>query len=379
MLEIVLKNMTRRKLRTALATLGIVLGVTVLVSIVSISTGMTQQTTDALGKLQGIQVMEKDSMDAVFSRIPLEYADEIESMAGVQAVSRQVWVWVTSIEGPSEGFSLASFMTAVIGVEPSEMDLIKSSYSASLTEGRELESGDRYVTVVGKDILEQHDKRVGSNILINDVEFEIVGVFETGSSFVDSQMIIPIDIARDMGDFPNDMISMAQVEPENPEEAQKLATKIEMRMDDVEAKTNQEFAEDIEEVLGMMKTAQWLFSSIAAIVGGIGVMNTMVMSVMERTREFGIMKAVGWTNMDVIKNVLMESIAIGTIGGVIGLSLGFVGSAGINTMIGGLAMVTPELAAQSFIFAVALGAIGGLYPAYRASKLNPIEALRYEG
>ncbi len=379
MLKIVFNNMMRRKLRTALATLGIVLGVTVLVSIVSISTGMTQQSLDALGKLQGIQVIKKGSMDPVMSSIPIEYADEIKSMTGVQAVSKQVWVWATSIEGPSEGFSLSSFFTAVLGVEPSEMGLIKSSYSASLIKGRQLEAGDRYVTVVGKDVADEHNKRVGSNIEINGVDFKIVGIFHAGSRFIDSQMVIPIDIAREISGFPNDRISMAQVEPENPEDAQKLARKIELRMDDVDAKTQQEFSEDIGELLGTMKTVQWLFSSIAAIVGGIGVMNTMIMSVMERTKEFGMMKAVGWTNRDVMKNVLLESIVIGTIGGVIGLLLGFIGSMAINTMIGGLAMVTVELAMESFIFAVALGALGGLYPAYRASKLNPIEALRYEG
>jgi putative ABC transport system permease protein len=381
MIKIVLKNMMRRKLRTALATLGIILGVTMLVSIVSISAGLTQQTTESLGKLQGIRVIKGSSMFRMATEnIPTSYMDEIRAISGVEAVAGQVEVRISSIEGPlGMGFNLASMMMSILGVEPSEMAVISSSYSASLTEGRDLDSGDRYSCVIGQGIADDYNKRVGSIIEVNGVDFRVVGIYETGASMIDSQVVVPIDIARDMSGIPDDMLSTIQVDPDNPEDAERLSRKIELRLDDVDASTQQEFSEDIGELLGMMTAVQWLFSSIAAIVGGIGVMNTMIMSVMERTREFGIMKAVGWTNRDVMKNVLMESVVIGTVGGVVGLFLGSLGARAINLMVNLPATVTFELAAQSFAFAVVLGAVGGLYPAYRASKLNPIEALRYEG
>jgi putative ABC transport system permease protein len=121
-------------------------------------------------------------------------------------------------------------------------------------------------------------------------------------------------------------------------------------------------------------------SSIAAIVGGLGVMNTMIMSVLERKREIGIMKAIGATNKFVLTQILVESVMISLIGGVLGLLIGGVGSYSLRFISSGLAnaRVTINLAIGSLSFAVFLGLFGGLYPAWSASKLNPIEAIRYE-
>ena len=120
--------------------------------------------------------------------------------------------------------------------------------------------------------------------------------------------------------------------------------------------------------------------AIAAFVGGLGIMNTMVMAVIERRREIGVMKAVGATKRTVLMQILQESVILSLIGGFTGLAAGTAASLSIGLFTSGAisGLVTPYLAAGSILFALAIGLVGGIYPAYRAAGLDPVEALRYE-
>jgi putative ABC transport system permease protein len=120
--------------------------------------------------------------------------------------------------------------------------------------------------------------------------------------------------------------------------------------------------------------------SRAAFVGGIGVMNTMIMAIIERRREIGVMKAIGASSFMVLKQILIESALMSSLGGIIGILIGFGGSMILNVVTGGMitAVVSPALAIGAFLFALALGVVGGMYPAWKAAGLDPVEALRYE-
>ena len=129
-------------------------------------------------------------------------------------------------------------------------------------------------------------------------------------------------------------------------------------------------------ILTNLKILAIIVSIISAIVAGIGVINTMLMSVMERTKEIGTLKAVGWTSSNVTKMILIESAFIGLLGSLLGLILGYLLSSLITAAVGISTIITFNLVLQNFLFGFILGIIGGVYPAMVASKLDPIEALR---
>ncbi|MBI5884649.1 FtsX-like permease family protein, partial [archaeon] len=117
---------------------------------------------------------------------------------------------------------------------------------------------------------------------------------------------------------------------------------------------------------------------LAALVAGIGIINTMLMSVLERFKEIGALKAVGWTSMNVLLMVLLESLFLGIVGGILGIGVGFLAGSLIQLLFGLSTKISLDLIIQSFLFALIISLAAGLYPAYRASKMDPIQALREE-
>jgi putative ABC transport system permease protein len=152
-------------------------------------------------------------------------------------------------------------------------------------------------------------------------------------------------------------------------------------MDDtLAATTAKDMARQSAQVVDQIRLFTFGMGAIAAVVGGLGVLNTMIMAVMERRKEIGAMKAMGAKRFQIMLHIIIESSAMGLVGGIIGLGLGALGALGLRIATGGNipATVTPSLALTGIIFAVLLGVAGGAYPAWRASKLDPVEALRYE-
>lgn len=378
MWKIAFRNLLSKKTRTFLALIGLMIAVVGVVGLISISDGIKGTITETLGKVQGVQVLQKDVFSPAFSSVKLSLIPKIESLPEVKVVVPRVFRVAFSVEGTST-FSGSSEPPFIIGVDPEKEQESTGggNYGTRITKGRFLKSSDKYAVIIGKKIADDFKKAVGSTIEVNNYNFRVVGILETGSSSMDTMMLMPIDTVRSMFGLSQEEASMLYVDLKNPAEAESVARKIELRIDKVDAKTGTEFAADITSVLGSLDLFFWAISSIAVLVGGVGILNTMLMSVMERFRDFGILKAIGWSNSNIMTLVILESVMLGAAGGVVGIVVGSALVELAKPVLGFPMQVSLTLAATAFVLSISLGLIGGLYPAYRASRLNPIEAIRY--
>jgi putative ABC transport system permease protein len=355
-----------------------VIAVVGVIGLISISDGIRATITQSLGQLQGVQVVQKDSLSPMFSKVDTKIINEIQGFPEVDAVAPRIFGMATSIDGKSVSL-ISGNGIEVIGIDPAKEGTPgKTGFlSSKITQGRFLKASDTYSAIIGKKVADDQKKSVGSTIEINGVKFRVVGVWTTGSSTTDQSMLIPLDAARKLFSMPADKVNMLTVYIKNPEQVDTVAKKIELRIDDVDAKSGTEYAKDISSVFSSLDLFFWAISLIAVLVGGVGIINTMLMSVMERFRDFGILKAIGWSNSNIMTLVVSESVLIGVVGGIAGLIIGYTLVQIARPILGFPMEVSITLAATVLLLAVSLGLIGGLYPARKASRLNPIEAIRY--
>jgi putative ABC transport system permease protein len=246
-------------------------------------------------------------------------------------------------------------------------------------EGRPLEEGDTDCIMIGKIVADNFILQKGDYITIKNRDFEIIGIIEeTGTTDIDMGFIMTLDDMKDM--LESDYYQMLYVIPEDINDEESIAEDIVDADDELSALTSKDMARQASQLVSTIRVFTVGIGGIAAVVGGLGVMNTMIMAVMERRREIGVMKAIGATNSAVLKQFLTESAMISFLGGLIGLFLAFIGVSIIGLASSGFIRPTISigLAGGSLLFALVLGLVGGLYPSQRAAKLDPVDALRYE-
>jgi len=232
------------------------------------------------------------------------------------------------------------------------------------------------MVVIGNQMAEDNHKSVGSSITLNGKKFIIKGIFTAKSDLLENIVIMSLDDVREIVPIPKDKIALLEVEPENLTDDKKLVTLINLKYSDLDAKSSSDLSEQFDGILGSFRSLVFVVAGLSALVAGVGIINVMLMSVLERFKEIGALKAVGWTESDVLNMILIESILIGIIGGVFGLILGYFASNLAGNLLNIPPSISIELLALTFLFAVSVGFIAGLYPAHYASKMDPIQALR---
>ena len=360
-----LRNLWRQPTRTVLTLVGIGIAIMAMVGLGGLSDGMMHEMTAVAGK-EGIHLAGMEAGASIdLSTIDQGIVKRIAALPGVEHA-----------EGFLTGYATVGNLPffVVFGYHPRGWGI----RDFHIVEGEPL-TANRQI-IIGRVAADNLGKRVGQTLRLFDTAFRIVGIYETGVPFEDGGGVISLRDAQSLFGQPH-KVSFLGVRLEDPGQAEAVKRTIEERFPEVAVSQSSDFAEDVTD-LQLMRSGTWAIAFLALLVGGAGMTNTMVMSVFERTREIGMLRALGWRKRRVLWMILRESLALSLLGGVVGLVAGVAVILLLNQIpfLAGFvqARFSVGLFAQALVTALVLGAIGGAYPAWRASRLRPIEALRYE-
>jgi len=394
LLAVAFKNLKARKLRSYLTLLGIVIGIAAIVALVSIGEGLNQAVTQQFEQL-GLNtlIVEPGSGGFVSMAVARTLREEderlIEGIAGVEAVI-----------GFYEAAAVAEFKNGkssvfIIGFDPKKMQYLEKMGYSELTKGRKLQPSDKYSVMLTEGFAANgfvdETLRVKDSLEINGQKFKIIGITKDMSGFMGGGMMsnflfMPKKTVQDFfsGNDPTELIVEVTDKSIADEVAEKIKTKL-LRAhgeEDFYVMTTENVMESAGVVLGLIQLVLVGLAAISLLVGGIGIMNTMLMSVMERTTEIGTMKAIGATNSRVLSIFLAEAALLGATGGLIGSIFGIMIAAGVSVVAtaSGFPLpiaINPLAFIGAIAFAMAVGMLSGYYPARRAALLEPVAALRY--
>ena len=392
-LKIIIVDLKHRRLRSWLTIIGIIVAVTAIVSLISVGQGMKNAIN------QQFQDMGTDKITVIpkfmlgKSSLTQTDVDSIKKVNGVYRAAGLLYKLAPAYYNDERKFV---YLTGIPTDSQSER-LFETMKNFKLTSGRDLKENDKYRAVIGAYVahgLFKKDVKVGANLLINGQKFKVVGVLKTlGDQQDDSAVYIPLSRARDLLNKPKeiDMI-MVQVEPGfSPKDVAVGIEKKLYKLHDVDNKTadfsamtNDDLMKRVNDMLFIIQVVFLGIAAISLLVGGVGIMTTMYTSVVERTKEIGIMKSIGARNSDILWIFLIEAGIMGLFGGTIGLGFGIGIAKSIEfvaetqfSMVMLKAAITMPIVVGSLLFSFLVGLISGVYPALRAARLRPVEALRF--
>lgn len=398
-LLLALDNIKHRRLRSWLTMIGIFIGVAAVVSLISLGQGM-QSSIESQFEMMGANkliIMPGTGMGMMPSSEKLTSKDLVivERVKGVDIVTEFIY-----------GSSLVEFRdeakhTMIIGLATDDSaNIFKDMQGFETEKGRDLKEGDKLKAVVGYLVAKDNgffEEGIGirDKIIIKEREFKVVGVMkQIGNPSDDSSIYIPLDTAREIFEK-EDEIDSIYVQVKSGFEPTEVAEDIKEELRDFRnekegeetfsVQTFEQILDTFNTIFGIVQAVLVGIAGISLLVGGIGIMNTMYTSVLERTKDIGIMKAVGARNSDILLLFLVESGLLGLFGGFIGIVLGlgfakiveFVVSnnLGINLL---KVAIDPVLISSALLFAFIVGSLSGMFPARQAARMKPVDALRYE-
>jgi putative ABC transport system permease protein len=388
----VLRELTRRRLRTSLTIIGITIGIWALVVFSSMANKINGFVDSGADYYIGKIIVSDASAGGIgvgVVPIDLAVADEIRAMRGVAAVDPQVQLPLEAVG--SAAFAMPKMITGRVAGADAGLD--RSTVAPAV--GRILDADDetRRVTVLGADLAREFAASIGDSIELRGRTFEVVGILEPTLSAPDTTAIVPLAAAQDLfiDTLPPTLrgaldaraiASQIVVYPTEGADASAIADSVERLPTKLTSMTSVDFDQRVGSTTMIFNAIIIGVAVISLIVGGLSVINTMAMSVSERTREIGIKRAIGGSRRRIIRDLVAESALIGAIGGILGLGLGAVvvllaNEAGraSGTILFDLTIGTAAFAVG---FSTVLGMVAGIVPAWTAARLDPVQALRYQ-
>jgi putative ABC transport system permease protein len=364
-IDIVGKQLMRSKLRTGLTILGISIAILLFTTVSSFSEGISSTVDSELKLLSGKVTITSEGIgfeNFAQSELEEDLVDEIADISGVDRVSALVAGDVPGL-GEVYGANIDDIDLFDIDVEPEE--------------GR-WPDADADEVAFGFQYAENTDLQVGDQLEIRGKRYDIVGVIgETGSE-EDTGILTTFETSKEIL-RKEDKVTIIMVVPENVEEVESLANDLSIEFPDLQILTEKDAAREAEEFTGSLGLTTFFLGLISAAIAALGITNVMFMSVRERRKEIGVMKALGATTGDVLSQILAEALAITLTGAIIGIVISFGITGAINSAMGAtMAKITTELVIEVLLFAIFLGVMSGILPAREAAKLQPAVVLRYE-
>ena len=385
-------------LRTALTMLGIIIGITSVILIVSIGQGAVAFVTNELSSF-GTNVFQINPGTGAFSAIAgadtltLEDIEAIESdtsLTNIKSVAAfSVSTVTVSANGEEEGMT-------IYGVTPEVLDILKPDIIDGEFITEENDIGAERVVVIGVDAAETFFGEgagvVGETIAVDNKTFRIVGVAQSSSALaggvLNNALYLPFNVVYNQ--FPGgNKIMEIDVSVYDSNQINQTIEDVTVFLrdrhnleegdeDDFIIQSFQDILSTVQTITNLLTLMVAAISAISLIVGGVGVMNIMLVSVTERTKEIGLLKAIGARQKDILTQFLIEAVTMTLIGGIVGVVLGITGAFLISLVVGIPFVVSIPAVLAAVGVSTLVGVVFGLYPARRAAKLNPIDALRYE-
>jgi putative ABC transport system permease protein len=395
--NLIIKNIFRNKSRSLLAILGIAIGVAAVVGLGMVTDNLSQSAENALtagaGDFSVISAAGQGGGeggggapggfggDQLINQTKVSEIQQITGVGSAVGVLRTMTDLSNSTNTTSNTTSSSNgqgnfrSMTTLIGIDAGSI----SMDDIVITNGM-VYSNDNEV-IIGQTAARDMNKTVGSTLTISNKTYKVVGTYETGNFMDDRGVVMSLSSLQSITNNTGE-ISLIIVKAANGTSSTTLENKIQQNYpNDLTTSSSLSGMNRMNNGLDVIKSGSWAISLLALLVGGIIVVITMMKAVSERTREIGVLRAIGWTQKRIIAMIMGESLVLALIAVVVGLVIG-VGLVEIlsasNILRGLIPSFTLLLLLKGIGVALLLGIFGGIYPAYRASRLSPTEALRYE-
>jgi putative ABC transport system permease protein len=395
-----IKNLKNRKLRSWLTVLGILISIATIFTLISLSLGLERAIEEQFELLGADKFFIQSKIGFLTSPgstdLTILTEKDVEFVSKINGIKD--YSYFVAANSKVE-FSDETRYFMIWGIPSEHQEVYLEVGSLGIEEGRFLKKGDKNSVILGNNFKTKNllgkPLRVGNKLRINEEEFKIRGILEPiGNSEDDSSIIIDIESFRKIFGIP-ERVDYIMLQVEDSEKVLEIAERTEEKLrkfrglnentQDFSILTLDEILESFRNILGIITYFLAGIAAISLLVGGIGIANTMYTSILERTKEIGIMKAIGARNSDILKIFLIESGLLGLVGGIIGVILGYGASKLIefiivtqfNTNLLSVSASLP-LILGCLIFSFLVGILSGIFPAFNSSKINVVDALRYE-
>jgi putative ABC transport system permease protein len=386
-----IRNLSRRKARTTLTILGITIGIWALVVFGSMANKIDSLVAGGSDYYRDkVTVSAKGGMMGIGGPMSIGIRDRIAALQAVDAVVPGITMLASDQAATMSMGTPSVIVGASVGA-----DRDREKFPLHYASGRAIgpEDAGTNVVVLGSDLARQDNASVGGTVTLRGHAFTVVGILEPTLTAPDKDAVVPLDVAQRLfveslpplvaGKLdPADVVTGFTVYPTAGTSPEQVADEIDAAVPDVATMTGKDFDQQIGSATSILNAILVGIALISLVVGGLSVVNTMAMSVAERTREIGIKRAIGGSRPRIVRELVVEAALIGFLGGAIGLALGalvvFLGDEAGRSSGTILFELTTRTAVSAIAFSTVLGALAGFVPALHAASLDPVAALRYE-